>query len=258
VILYPIFIGKINQTTLAMVLAKYLFPFFRYLGSPIVPQRVKPFKSIIFFIYLFLFSLLMDSALEYITTRSYLLKIFHITNINTFDDDIYREGLVFAVIGVGMIAPAIEELLQRYYLTSFTWNNTILPLSFGFILVQLFNIESTIGLLIVISLTVILSILIYRGITKSPKFKIRFLRFYTKNYWLFFYTSSISFGVAHIGNYHIQHFVPILPVILVLPQIFAGLLLGYIRIVMGLRWSIAFHSFHNLVFVTFLFINHRS
>ncbi|MEJ7587654.1 MAG: hypothetical protein WKI04_08840 [Ferruginibacter sp.] len=225
--------------------------------KPKLPQRVKSIENIGFFSCLFLFSLFMDFTLDYIASMEFLLNAFHINNTNAFDEEIYREGFPFAVLVVGLMVPAFEEFLHRYYLRSFTWNNTLLPICCAFIFIQLLNIRSITYLLIIAIITLSISIGIYRLILKSEKVKKKLLQFYAINYWLFFYISAIAFGVSHIGNYNIKHFIPILPVILLLPQIFAGLLLGYVRIVMGIKWSIAFHSLHNLIVVTFLFINHR-
>ena len=67
---------------------------------------------------------------------------------------------------------------------------------------------------------------------------------------------SIAFGAVHILNFKTENFIPLLSIFLVLPQIFGALVLGYIRIFMGLRWSILFHALHNLYFLILLFINH--
>ncbi|MEO5891650.1 MAG: CPBP family glutamic-type intramembrane protease [Ferruginibacter sp.] len=199
----------------------------------------------------------MDFSLDYITSSNSLVRLFKIDNVQKLDEDIFKQGIIFAICVVGILTPVMEEFLNRYCLTSFTWNNTILPLNAGFIIVQLFNIESSAGLAIIIALSLSASIIIYNKIKKSPAFKTRLSRFYIKNYSLYFYTAAITFGVAHIGNFQIGHFIPVLPVVLVLPQIFAGLILGYIRIVMGIRWSIAFHCLHNLFIVTILFATHN-
>ena len=87
--------------------------------------------------------------------------------------------------------------------------------------------------------------------------KFHFLRSYINKYNLYFYLSAISFGAAHIAIYEFSHFIPLLPIFLVLPQIFGGLMLGYIRVFMGLRWSILFHALNNLFFLILLFINHK-
>ena len=99
--------------------------------------------------------------------------------------------------------------------------------------------------------------MVYTRVLNYKKEKFHFLRSYINKYNLYFYLSVISFGAAHIGNYESAHFIPLLPILLVLPQIFGGLMLGYIRVFMGLRWSILFHALNNLFFLILLFINHK-
>lgn len=231
--------------------------FFGYLANPIVPQRVDRIKSVRFFLVLFLCSIVVDSLLEYVTSSKYLVDTLQINNIDTLSEYIYSQGFVFAIIVAGVIVPFIEELTQRYYLTSFIWNSILLPLFLCFIVIELFHIRDIVWLSIFVGVCSVFSITIFLKIRKSNKYKYTFLRYYKKKFIVFFYISAIAFGVAHIGNYEIRHFVPVIPILLVVPQILGGVLLGYIRISMGLRWSIAFHSLHNLVSVAVLFITHQ-
>lgn len=160
-------------------------------------------------------------------------------------------------MSIVIIAPILEELIQRSYLTSFKWNNIFVPINIGLILIFLFQVRGY--LLIILCLIVLVSCnIIYSKLLQNKKIKTKLLKFYSKNFKFYFYLSGISFGMVHIGNYEMEHYIPLLSIILVLPQIFGGLMLGYIRIVMGLRWSICFHALHNLVFLIFLFINHSA
>ncbi|MFD0799486.1 CPBP family intramembrane glutamic endopeptidase [Maribacter chungangensis] len=62
-----------------------------------------------------------------------------------------------------------------------------------------------------------------------------------------YYVSILLFGVIHISNYStIEGQYWAIP-ILVSPQLSAGVFLGYIRIKLGLFWSILLHAAHNLV-----------
>ncbi|MEO6302095.1 MAG: hypothetical protein ABIP51_02875, partial [Bacteroidia bacterium] len=140
----------------------YIFSFFIYLRSPVIPQQVKPSRSIPFFICFFLFSFLMDRLLDYIATSKYLLDIFDITDAGAFNEDIYKQGLLVALLVVGVIIPIFEELTHRYYLVSFKWNNAILPFSFAYILIQLFNIVTFIDRLVILGLAAIIAITVYR------------------------------------------------------------------------------------------------
>ncbi len=206
---------------------------------------------------LFIFSLSIVFGLDYFFSGKYLAGLLKIKNVDSLEDDILKAGLTYAIITVGLIGPLIEEALMRYYLISFKWNYAVLPLFFGFLMIALFHIENTIALSIIIVASLLCSRLIYTKIKKSTTFKLRLIRFYINHYGFFFYLSAITFGVLHISNYQIEHFIPILPILLVLPQIFMGIVLGYIRITMGIGWSVAFHCLHNLFCISILFSTHH-
>ncbi|MEJ1222026.1 CPBP family intramembrane glutamic endopeptidase [Sediminicola sp. 1XM1-17] len=62
-----------------------------------------------------------------------------------------------------------------------------------------------------------------------------------------FYTSILLFGLVHIFNFKgdlaLFYFAPLL----IAPQLMAGVFLGYIRVKLGLRWSILLHATFNTV-----------
>lgn len=60
-----------------------------------------------------------------------------------------------------------------------------------------------------------------------------------------FYLSAVLFALVHISNFESQPMVYLLAPILVLPQLILGLILGYIRVRLGLLWSILLHASYN-------------
>ncbi len=62
-----------------------------------------------------------------------------------------------------------------------------------------------------------------------------------------FYGLAIIFGLIHISNFETTTATLILIPLLVAPQIWIGILFGYIRIRFGLAWAMGLHSTHNLV-----------
>lgn len=70
-----------------------------------------------------------------------------------------------------------------------------------------------------------------------------------KSFKLAFYASILLFGLIHISNFEDLHGHYWAVPFLVLPQLFSGLFLGFIRIRQGLIWSILLHTMHNLVLV---------
>ncbi len=66
--------------------------------------------------------------------------------------------------------------------------------------------------------------------------------------WIF-YGFAILFGYVHITNYELTTNVLLISPVLVAPQIILGLLLGMIRVKLGLIYSIIFHAVYNAILV---------
>jgi hypothetical protein len=230
-----------------------IISFFRYLGRPVVPQRLHQPGGYRFFSALFICSFLADLGLEYIASGSYFEKLFHLVDTKAIEKLMLSEGILFTAFVTVILAPVLEEIRSRYYITSFRWNYAILPLSCCFILLKCFNIKWGVVFYSAAGIASALAVWFYVKLGKPSAFKIRLMKFYSRNYWLFFYCSALCFGLMHMGNFQVENFIPVLSVVIVIPQIFAGFILGYVRIVMGLRWSIAFHALHNLLAVVILF-----
>lgn len=62
-----------------------------------------------------------------------------------------------------------------------------------------------------------------------------------------FYLFTFCFGFIHITNFELTTQVWLLSPLLVAPQVSVGLLLGFIRIKLGLLWSIAMHASYNCI-----------
>lgn len=76
---------------------------------------------------------------------------------------------------------------------------------------------------------------------------------WTTNFKIIFWTFTIVFAAVHFTNF--ASTVPIyLAPILVLPQLVLGIMLGYIRVGWGTRYSMLFHAIHNGIPVTLLLL----
>lgn len=75
-----------------------------------------------------------------------------------------------------------------------------------------------------------------------------------KSFKIAFYFFAIVFGLIHITNFEITSTVLLLTPILVLPQLFAGFALGFLRIRFGLRWSVFLHCIYNIFFLSIALI----
>ena len=238
-----------------MSIKNTLLNFFLYLRNPTVPQSKKVVLTIKSFCILFIFSMCGDYILDLISANNWLINKLQITNIVSHREEIYANGFWISLGLIVITAPVCEELLQRSYLKSFIWNNILFPINIGLILIFIFKIRGY-YLFIFCAIILVISNIVYSRIITYKKYKFQYLRFYIKKYNLYFYISAIAFGAVHILNFKTENFIPLLSIFLVLPQIFGALVLGYIRIFMGLRWSILFHALHNLYFLILLFINH--
>ena len=97
---------------------------------------------------------------------------------------------------------------------------------------------------------------IFRGIDSISNGKAKV--FWQKYFYFFFYLSAILFGLVHLSNYDNNSLLfYVLAPIIVLPQLIAGLTFGYVRMKLGLLWSILTHGLYNLIIVgaSILFLN---
>lgn len=104
---------------------------------------------------------------------------------------------------------------------------------------ELFSKSIWVVFLLVAIVAPVIEELIFRGPLKlfenSPHFKYAY------------YVSALAFGAIHISNFEDWQQILWLTPLLVAPQIFIGLFLGYIRVKLGLQWSMLLHSAYNTV-----------
>jgi membrane protease YdiL (CAAX protease family) len=79
------------------------------------------------------------------------------------------------------------------------------------------------------------------------KAKLERLKFIAKFFKYNFYITALIFGLSHIHNYNqpFQYGWGIL--LLVLPQLFIGVVLGYVRMRFGLKNAIILHAAYNFI-----------
>lgn len=144
-------------------------------------------------------------------------------------------------------APVWEELVFRFPLK---YREVTINIFVGLLLVialgaAVYN-TTLIGKIIFISIIVALAIL-YSVFSKRI---LRFLQDIWQNKFpVVFYCFTLAFALIHLRNYPSGWTTVLLFPILVLPQFVIGLFMGYVRIKLGIGWSIAFHALHNAIFV---------
>lgn len=235
---------------------KSIYDFFLFIKNPNLIREIEKNYKLKTLISLFLFSLIVEFLLNLFTNSAWLRNFLQIDPNVTFEKETFDKGILYGILTIGVIAPIAEELLFRSYLKNFIWNSFIFPINIGFIFGVLYKVSANKGILILISSVLILSCTSYLAIKKSIKINNKIYQFYKERYWIYFYLSALSFALLHLSNYKIQNFIPFFSILLILPLIFAGVLLGYIRITMGLKWSIYFHSLHNLIYVLIFFVSY--
>ena len=144
---------------------------------------------------------------------------------HVFDDLFERNSLLRIFFLASIIAPIFEELIFRAPLTIFKS-----PLVLFKNPIKLFKRE-----IILRKKPLVL-------FKNSKVFKIAFFSF------------ALLFGYVHITNFEISTNVLLFSPILVAPQIYLGLLLGYLRVRFGLIWSILMHGVYNGILVSISFL----
>ena len=75
----------------------------------------------------------------------------------------------------------------------------------------------------------------------------RIEKFYRKNFQIIFYSLALLFGSVHLFNFLNLGEIWYLAIILVMPQLLLGLVLGYVRMFYGIVWAVLFHFLHNAI-----------
>ena len=79
-----------------------------------------------------------------------------------------------------------------------------------------------------------------------------------KSFKIAFYTFALLFGSIYISNFEITTNVLLLSPLFVLPQILLGSYFGYIRVRLGLTWSMLLHGCYNGILITMSFYFKKS
>lgn len=210
-------------------------------------------KSVTFhFFFLFLISVSLMILIQFLLRYLFLWHIIPYPVIHRHFYDI--TFLIVVIIG-----PIKEELVFRL---SLRFKPLFLAISMSvllfFIVVRkiigtdpFFNIWYTLGnLFIILGMLIILYFLL-------RLFNNTLTRFWNKHFRLIFYILAIVFGYWHLWNYYLCHYsIILLSPLFILPYIFIGVNLGYIRLKYGIFFSILLHGFYNSIPYILPFIFH--
>ena len=155
-------------------------------------------------------------------------------------------GLVIVVL----IGPFLEELVFR---TGLKFRRGYFPvLLFILLFVTCIVAFKMMPLLWALGVLFVLAMLMIVYLIKAYAIGEFLERLWPRIYGAVFYSVAVIFGLIHIFNYTNFNYASlalILIPVLVAPQIFAGLSLGYIRVKYGFFWGFFLHAAHNAVFM---------
>lgn len=144
-----------------------------------------------------------------------------------------------------LFAPVFEEIFHRLFLV-FNKKNLYISVCCGIFLGCRFYLSGSYSVLVIVAPIVVVGILAILYFNKSKSLVV-------KRYGLFFYLTVVLFGLMHIFNYSgITMQNVIFTVLLVMPQLLMGVVLGYVRVSYGLAYSIFFHAIFNSPALLFL------
>ena len=172
------------------------------------------------------------------------ISFFKFENIKTSTDGLeFYKNKWFLYLIPCLLVPITEELSCRLFLKKSLINSYISLSLITFISILLFQNRKIYALdwyvlnTLVFSFVIWISLFSFRKYLANIKIADRTI----------FYASAVLFSLLHLSNYSFQ--INELPkyLFLIIPQLFSGLLYGYIRITNGITYSILSHSIHNTI-----------
>jgi membrane protease YdiL (CAAX protease family) len=170
-----------------------------------------------------------------------------LTTSNYNDDNhaiaklIVENGIFVVFFSATILAPIVEEISFRGI---FTNNKNVFLISIFFLLISI-GLYLNIPLEIITIFSVLLLILSFTK--KGGEFINKLKSIILAHFGILLWIMSILFATVHLSNYNDIVIAWYLWPVLVLPQLIAGIVLSYIRIKFGLRFSILFHALMNTI-----------
>lgn len=207
-----------------------------FLNPFLIGRQIKKMSPIFYFIFSIL-TLIIINCITSLIIKHFSLEIPKI-QINELN-----------FIRIVIVFPIIEEFVFRAIL-----KYSLTNLYFFFIGIMGFILDHIKIYPIVIFLVILLLIFL---VQKSKKNRPLLSLYDNKNYNIIMvYTSSLSFGIAHVLNFKYSDIFSMFIIIYVSSKIIGGFLFSMLRIKYGILYSIIFHIFNNLVF--YLLLNSKN
>lgn len=196
--------------------------------------------------------LLLDIIISVITVfpASFILRTFEINRIPAFEifDRSFFESILGWFLLVVFITPILEELSTRLFL-NYSKLNVVISSIFNIGLLYFFFNTSKLYYWIIVVLCLMLMVVAVLLLRKSYHSTNKIQDYLSSHFNYVFYFSVILFSVYHALDYHFEGIVGgLLVIVLILPKIISGCILGFVRVRLGFIWGIALHVIINAVF----------
>lgn len=247
-----------TETPLIIDVFKYLsFPF----SKEFKENKIRLFK-IFDIVRLWGAQFFLAIILGIITTFLTSLFSYDTTSNNEISELISNYDVLLMVFFVVIYAPITEELSFRMFLKYSPIRMGVGTVLFLYFIVEILDslglkttslltdfFQESIQFFINIGfyITVLFVGLILGFIFKQFEERLKLKKIFSTTFPYLFYLTTLTFGFAHIGNYTNLKDIWFLAPIIVSPQILVGLLLGYVRVRYGLKYSVILHSMHNFL-----------
>lgn len=180
-----------------------------------------------------------------------IISIFFITPLELFKilpEQKSLENIQHKYLLCIIIIPIIEEMLFRLPLRISKVNLVL----FASIIIYVILYQYSFVLAITSFILIILCSLIF--IKNIPNIPDSITNYYNKYFYFIFYLQAVVFGLLHLGNFNLDYKYIYLFPLFVIPYMYLGIVLGYIRVRFsnGILLSIAVHMFFNSIY--FLFV----
>jgi hypothetical protein len=230
-----------------------------YLKNPIYKENIERrpfFTSLLQIIRINLLSVLLSFGVGVIIT--FIATKTNALNDHAVGDFIENESIFASFMFACVVAPLLEESAFRlwlinkplqvaiglfgflfYYISSFIPGSLIKPL------IKSQGYDNPIIVVAIYSAIFLVGVTFFYSIVKLKDVQEKLTWLYKNKYkWLFF-GSAFLFGFLHITNYQFSWTVVFVTPILILPQVFGGILLSYIRVTYGFWRGVLGHFIYN-------------
>lgn len=212
--------------------------FFTYIKNP--DPFIREDKNSVFYNQLFplvVISLIFAFfAISFITVLENLKWIQPLPEFELFN---IKEKKIVVFLTITVLAPLLEEAIFRYQLKNWYVAFLMWAVLLSFLFYNNFYQQGLITAAIFIT---IFSIPFYFKTRRAIRFQ-----FIKSTFKYHFYLTAVVFGFVHISNYNQPFQYGWAIILLVLPQLFIGFILGYVRMRFGLKNSIIFHATYNFI-----------